>query len=106
MKRDTVNLLFTVLTPLLGILIAWGFNAKLDGIKADVTAHTDAAVAGLKQANTEIFETQAAHSADMQKIGDWTRKIQDGETATAQNVAVLSIQVADMKSKLTAQNAE
>jgi hypothetical protein len=59
-------------------------------VKSDLTAHSDANVAGLKQAITENFETQAAHAADIAKISNWTQKLQDGQNDEKQAVLHLS----------------
>lgn len=80
MNRETLNLVFTILSPAILALACYAFNTKLDMQHSDLTAHTDAAVASLKQSITETYETQNAHAADMQKISDWTKSLQAGQT--------------------------
>ena len=87
MSKENLNLFITFFTPVFIAVCGVAFYSKLDTVRGDVLAHSDANVAALKQTITENYETQTAHAQDMQKIGDWTQKIQ-----AAQNAQNLSIQ--------------
>ena len=75
MKRETVNLIFTICTPLVCGVCAFAFLAKLDSVKSDVNAHTDAGVATLRQEMTANYETKDAHGSDMQTVREWNKTI-------------------------------
>lgn len=79
MNKDNINMFFTILTPVIISLGVWGFNAKVDGVKSDLTAHSDANVSTLKQAITESFETQSAHSKDMDAMTVWNKTLSQGQ---------------------------
>lgn len=75
MKRETVNLFFTICTPIVCGVCAFAFLAKLDSVKSDVNAHTDAGVATLRQEMTANYETKDAHTADINAVKEWDRSI-------------------------------
>jgi hypothetical protein len=70
---------FTILTPIIISLGVWGFNAKTDSVQSTLTAHSDANVATLKQAITESYETQIAHSKDMDAMSVWNKALAQGQ---------------------------
>ncbi len=111
MNRETINLFVTILTPVLLGLGAYAFNAKLDTVKSDLTGHSDANVAGLKQAITESYETQAAHKGDMDAMTTWNKTLAQGQRDLSDKVdrnnveQRLAIQhLGDMISVTTKQN--
>ena len=79
MSKENFNLLVTVLTPVICALLGFGFFAKLDSVKSDLTAHSDSNVSTLKQVITETYETQAAHKSDMDSMTAWNRTLAQGQ---------------------------
>jgi hypothetical protein len=66
--RDNLNLLITFLAFLLIPAGGAFLNSKMDTQTATITAHSDAAVAALKQSITENYETASAHKTDMDAL--------------------------------------
>ncbi len=98
MKRETVNLIFTVCTPIVCAVAAAAFLYKLDSVKSDVNAHADGNTAQLRQEMTANYETKDAHAADIQAVKDWNKTISTKvdadheQTMTALNQHSLALQ--------------
>lgn len=77
--RDNLNLVATVIGVVMIPLAGAFLNSKLETTTAQITAHSDANVAALKQAITEQYETQAAHKTDMNSMTEWNKTISQSQ---------------------------
>ena len=102
MKQFDPSIVLQIAVGLLIAVMGYAFNVKLDSNLDKSSAHTDAAVATLKQSITETYETQTAHSSDMDKIQQWNKQLSQGQSELK-----LSMQhITDMQSQHAAETRQ
>ncbi len=85
-KSELINNIVTVLTFLLIPFVGWVVLGKIDESLKDGNAHTDSAVATLKQSITENYETQTAHAADISAMKQWNQNLNESVKSLSQTV--------------------
>ena len=86
MKRETLTLLITLITPVVMAIVSALYLSDRSGMETRVNAHTDAAVATLRQGITENLQnyvTKSDYQRDQDNEMQW--RIQSrSASATAQ----------------------
>jgi hypothetical protein len=95
MKRETLNLLVTILTPILAVIIGGWLTMKVQISAQEVQNHSDANVAALKQAMTESlgqYETTQSHNSDIASLKDWIQRSAEKQAAATAAAVVVESQ--------------